>query len=387
MRGYLYVFTNRHMPALVKIGYTNRSPQERADELSRPTGVPGRFEVAKSWLIDDAPKLERIIHNEFFSLRTSGEHFRLKAATAIERINVILRAAQVIGDDGLTAPERAEAHARIAKRQAEEARERERAQQAKAKQLADEEAEKQRQAEVLIYRQMHREAFWLPFFVIGIAGFCGGVRLAEQMAVRTAAGEAIVGLIGVAIAAGIASAWAAHAITARKAREARQAAKLEVKRAMEAAKTTEQAPANRPNQTAPGYPDSTGLSARTLGPSQDVSKTSRVTQGQQPKTPPQIGSRFVVTCGDLYGAKSRYILFDTQTRDIVFESDDKSEVMAEAANRQPPSPLPPPLPQRPRPPLGELAPGQLTLEENTRGRASVTPVWVPLKGHRNENSG
>jgi hypothetical protein len=40
MRGYIYVLTNPNMPGLVKIGYTQRLPRERANELSRATGVP-----------------------------------------------------------------------------------------------------------------------------------------------------------------------------------------------------------------------------------------------------------------------------------------------------------------------------------------------------------
>jgi hypothetical protein len=40
MRGYIYVLTNPNMPGLVKIGYTQRLPRERANDLSRATGVP-----------------------------------------------------------------------------------------------------------------------------------------------------------------------------------------------------------------------------------------------------------------------------------------------------------------------------------------------------------
>ena len=33
--GYVYILTNENIPDLLKIGYTDRSPLERANELSR----------------------------------------------------------------------------------------------------------------------------------------------------------------------------------------------------------------------------------------------------------------------------------------------------------------------------------------------------------------
>jgi hypothetical protein len=264
------------MPGLVKIGYTERAPHERANELSRATGVPGRFKVEKSWLIDDVQAHERKVHAAFVKHRTSGEHFRLAVATAVERINVMLRLAKVIGEDGLTTAEREKVAAEIAARQAAEARERERARQAEANLLAYKEAKKRRQAEF-------KEAYWPRFVVLGIAGFFGGAALAEQMSFKI-----MIGLISVGIAASVAHGWAEHAVTARKAREARKAEKLAAKEAKEAL------------------------------------------QKQQPQTTPETQSRFVVTYGDLYGDKSRYILFDILKRKIVFGSDDRSEVIAEA---------------------------------------------------------
>jgi T5orf172 domain len=93
MRGYLYVLTNPHMPGLVKIGCTDRTPRERADELSRATGVPGRFKVERSWVLDDAHAFEQRVHAGLAAYRVSGEHFQLSAAAAIERIETMLRAA------------------------------------------------------------------------------------------------------------------------------------------------------------------------------------------------------------------------------------------------------------------------------------------------------
>ena len=53
--GYVYILTNEAMPNLVKIGYTDRTPEERAAELykdqnSAVTGVRVPFDVFKKEL-------------------------------------------------------------------------------------------------------------------------------------------------------------------------------------------------------------------------------------------------------------------------------------------------------------------------------------------------
>src|SRR5215472_17557151 len=93
MRGYLYLLTNPYMPGLVKIGCTDRTPRERADELSQATGVPGRFTVERSWALDDARSFEQRVHAALAAYRVSGEHFRLSVPIATERIDAMLRAA------------------------------------------------------------------------------------------------------------------------------------------------------------------------------------------------------------------------------------------------------------------------------------------------------
>jgi hypothetical protein len=93
VRGFLYVLSNPHMPGLLKIGHTVRTPAERAAELSNATGVPGDYRVERSWLLDDAEAFERRVHTALAAYRVPGsEHFRLPVADAIERIEAMLRA-------------------------------------------------------------------------------------------------------------------------------------------------------------------------------------------------------------------------------------------------------------------------------------------------------
>ena len=57
--GYIYALINHSMPGVVRVGMTTRSPEERAVELSPPTGAP--FIVAFDVLLHDAAAGEAML--------------------------------------------------------------------------------------------------------------------------------------------------------------------------------------------------------------------------------------------------------------------------------------------------------------------------------------
>jgi|GEM_PF-2119223 len=59
--GFVYMLHNRHMTCF-KIGCTERSPHARAEELSKPTGVPSPFIVACYLETKDFQDIERRMH-------------------------------------------------------------------------------------------------------------------------------------------------------------------------------------------------------------------------------------------------------------------------------------------------------------------------------------
>ena len=74
--GRVYVLTNPSMPKLIKIGYTDRTAQDRADELyfgyglegdrKAVTGVPTMYEVRREWLVGfNAEEVEQMLHDKF----------------------------------------------------------------------------------------------------------------------------------------------------------------------------------------------------------------------------------------------------------------------------------------------------------------------------------
>ena len=57
--GWVYILTNPAMPNMVKIGFTTRSLEARADELTAATGVPLPFVVAWGRAVSDCAYVEK----------------------------------------------------------------------------------------------------------------------------------------------------------------------------------------------------------------------------------------------------------------------------------------------------------------------------------------
>lgn len=83
--GCVYILKNEAMPGLIKIGFTKRTAEERADELYE-TGVPMPFEVAYEYPCEEPEKLEREIHKRLTSHRINEnrEFFRYPADDAFQ---------------------------------------------------------------------------------------------------------------------------------------------------------------------------------------------------------------------------------------------------------------------------------------------------------------
>ena len=100
--GYVYILTNKFMPDLVKIGYTDRTPEERAKELYKDknseSGVPVPFDVFNSVSCEKPRELETLIHNELKAYRVKNhkdndkierEFFAYPADAAFQKLKEI----------------------------------------------------------------------------------------------------------------------------------------------------------------------------------------------------------------------------------------------------------------------------------------------------------
>ena len=77
--GIVYVLENKAMPGMVKIGHTTEQTiQQRLRNLDK-TGVPLPFECIAAWEFEDAPGVEKTLHEVFKSkrVRKAREFFRV----------------------------------------------------------------------------------------------------------------------------------------------------------------------------------------------------------------------------------------------------------------------------------------------------------------------
>jgi len=77
MSGWVYVISNKAMPELVKIGYTMKTPDQRAKELSS-TGSPFPYNVEYAVLVRNPRLLERTLHSHFSNNCSGKEWFKMK---------------------------------------------------------------------------------------------------------------------------------------------------------------------------------------------------------------------------------------------------------------------------------------------------------------------
>jgi len=93
--GFVYVLQNDFMNGLYKVGMTERSPSQRAIELSRGTGVPEQYAVAYYAEVENPGQVERQVHEALAGYRVneSREFFRcplIKVMRAIEDTGELL---------------------------------------------------------------------------------------------------------------------------------------------------------------------------------------------------------------------------------------------------------------------------------------------------------
>lgn len=86
--GYVYLALVPSSPGLVKIGRTERTPEERLQELYT-TGVPFKLELAHALYVSDMVAVENALHKRFAHARENPnrEFFRVKLQLAIDALN------------------------------------------------------------------------------------------------------------------------------------------------------------------------------------------------------------------------------------------------------------------------------------------------------------
>jgi hypothetical protein len=85
---HVYVLESISMPEMVKIGYTKNDPTERANILSKSTGVPTPFNVVYSYSCFNGERIEKAVHKHFRKQRVNNqrEFFYVNVDEAIKVI-------------------------------------------------------------------------------------------------------------------------------------------------------------------------------------------------------------------------------------------------------------------------------------------------------------
>ncbi len=102
---HIYILTNPMLPDLIKIGRTDRSPEERAAELSSASGVPTPFRVFRSFCVRESLSAEIAIHArlEEYRVASNREFFRIDPEWAVAVIDELFpqRPCEAIPFDGV----------------------------------------------------------------------------------------------------------------------------------------------------------------------------------------------------------------------------------------------------------------------------------------------
>lgn len=95
IRGWIYIITNKAMPGLVKIGYSTKDPQLRAQEFDG-TGTPYPYEVVYDALLFEPRAVEQKAHALLKETREGKEWFRCSIEDSIKAIRSVCGDLQIV---------------------------------------------------------------------------------------------------------------------------------------------------------------------------------------------------------------------------------------------------------------------------------------------------
>lgn len=88
MRGWIYIFSNRSMKGLIKIGYTDRDPAIRVAE--QHSGLPHPHDIEYELFVENAYLFEQKVHKKLQPYHESKEWFRIEVSSAVKVIREMI---------------------------------------------------------------------------------------------------------------------------------------------------------------------------------------------------------------------------------------------------------------------------------------------------------
>ena len=90
--GYVYILQCDNQPGICKIGYTERTPQERLKEINKGTGVIFPWYIVKAYACRSPRAIEQLVHLELdkYRVNTQKEGFSVFPEQAMETIERVI---------------------------------------------------------------------------------------------------------------------------------------------------------------------------------------------------------------------------------------------------------------------------------------------------------
>ena len=88
--GFIYILESKGTPGILKIGYTDRSPQERVREINSATGVIIPYHIVNTFPCKAPKHIETLVHQALHSHRVNKEGFNVKLPHAEKIIRKII---------------------------------------------------------------------------------------------------------------------------------------------------------------------------------------------------------------------------------------------------------------------------------------------------------
>ncbi|MEV6907726.1 GIY-YIG nuclease family protein [Amycolatopsis sp. NPDC051071] len=90
--GYVYILSTRSSPRLLKIGYTERTVEQRVKKINSTTGILEPYGVRAVWVVQNAPQVERAVHQALADhrVRADREFFELPYGAAFKIVGDIV---------------------------------------------------------------------------------------------------------------------------------------------------------------------------------------------------------------------------------------------------------------------------------------------------------
>ena len=88
--GYIYVLENKGQPGILKIGYTDRTPQQRVAEINKGAGIITPWYISNAFPCKSPNYIESLVHKHFEQYNINKEGFAVTIAMAEKVISDII---------------------------------------------------------------------------------------------------------------------------------------------------------------------------------------------------------------------------------------------------------------------------------------------------------